>query len=270
MPDRSWILQRKLMRAPNIGFNAEVFRHFRDVDDTPSSSRLTLRNSLLIQPNESRTSAMFKVQYFREFCQKVHDKVTVLGTRKETYESEQGHTNYPQVTLFFQQDTAAVPDDYYPITAEISFRLMNETATTLTNANLETLANQIRSELATSNGYTFNKGKNICLYIDKENGYHLQIYAINETEGEQVARKIVGIRNHAFDDDKFRITAPKKNSVNTTSNITILGKQYKKNRWRPSARVRFMYADLDIPNKPGNICLVDRTGIKHNPIVKAY
>ena len=74
------------MRAPNIGFNAEVQRWFKDLDDVPSASRTALRNSLLIQANESRTSAMFKVQYFIDFVQKVHSQPAVIGVPKEHFD----------------------------------------------------------------------------------------------------------------------------------------------------------------------------------------
>lgn len=268
MPDRSWALQRKLLRAPEIGFNAEVQRWFKDVDTT-SISRTKLRDSLLIQANESRTSAMFKIQYFRDFVQKVHDKVNIIGTLQGTYESEHEVTYRPQVTLFFQQDIEAVPNDYYPITAEISFRLMNETNTTLTEANIKALATQIKTELTVNNGYTFDKGKYLCKYVDIENGYNLQIYAISDTEGEQVARKIVGIRNHTFIENNFKLTTPRKNSVNTTSSVNILGQPTKKARWRPTGRVRFMYANLYIPERPEPLCLVDRTGSKYKPAIIA-
>lgn len=267
MPDRSWALQRKLMRAPEIGFNAEVRRWFTSSGEAITANRSALRDSLLIQANESRTSAMFKVQYFREFCQKVHDKITVFGELRDDYETKLSNNNHPQVTLFFQQDSDAVPDDYYPITAEISFRLINETNITLTEANVKTLATQIKNELAVGQGYTFDKGKHISTYIDKENGYHLQLYTISEAEGEQVARKIVGIRNHTFIEDNLKNTTPKKKSVNTTSTVTILGKPTRKARWRPTGRVRFMYANLYIPNRPEPLCLVDRTGTKYKPAI---
>lgn len=266
MTDRNWALQRKLLRAANIGFNAEVYRWFKNDD---AANRKALRDSLLIQAKESRTSAMFKIQYFREFCQKVHDKVNIIGTLQETYESENSFVGHPQITLFFQQDIDAVPNDYYPITAEISFRLMNETNTTLTEANIKTLATQIKNELAINKGYTFDKGKYLCRYIDKEHGYNFLLYTISDAEGEQVARKIVGIRNHTFIEENFKVTTPRKNSVNTTTKINILGVPTKKSRWRPTAKVRFMYANLYIPERPEALCLVDRTGSKYKPAILA-
>lgn len=144
MPDRSWALQRKLMRAPNIGFNAEVYRHFKDVDDATPGSRLTLRNSLLIQANESRTSAQFKIKYFREFIQKVHSKPSIIGVPKQEFDAGFEPEYKPIISLYFQQDKDAVTPGFSPITAEISFRLMNETQDSLTKAKKETLARNLK------------------------------------------------------------------------------------------------------------------------------
>lgn len=259
MPDRSWALQRKLMRAPDIGFNAEVQRWFKDLDSNADIGRRALRDSLLIQKNESRTSAMFKVQYFRDFVQKVHSQPAIIGVPKEQFDINFGTEYKPIVTLYFQQDREAVAPGYSPLRAEISFRLMNETEETLTQANLKNLALKIKNEFALNRGYTFNKGKNIALYNDKRNGYFLQIYVINEAEGIQIVRKVLSIQNHPYDEDKFRITQPKRNSLNTVSNTIIAGDTYKKLRWRPTGTVRFQWASLITRTRPYPFWLVDRT-----------
>ncbi len=266
MPDRSWALQRKLLRAPNIGFNAEVYRHFRDLDDVPNANRTNLRNSLLIQANESRTSAMFKIQYFRDFVQKVHTKPVIIGIEKDELDMQLSVEYKPHVILHFRQDLTAVPDGFTPLRVRISFRLTNESATTLTQANLNTLATQIKNEVALNGGYTFDKGKIHFKYTDKENGYDFWSFVLNEAEGEQVARKILSIRGHVFDSNNFRANTPNKDSLNNPGNILILGETAKKARWRPTGRVRFQYADLMIRNKMEPICLVDRSWIRSKVI----
>jgi hypothetical protein len=244
-----------------------VYRHFKDLDeDLPSQSRLALRNSLLVQAKESRTSAMFKIQYFRDFVQKVYLKPTIIGVEKEELDMQLSVDYKPHVILHFRQDLAAVPDGFTPLRVRISFRLVNESATALTRSNLNALAMQIKNELALNGGYSFNKGKVCCNYIDKENGYSLQIYALSEAEGEQVVKKILSLRNHAFDSDKFRVNTPSKNSLNNPGSILILGETAKKARWRPTGRVRFQYADLMIRNKMEPICLVDRSWARSKTI----
>jgi hypothetical protein len=264
MADLAWARLRKMYRHPEYGFNAEVYRHFRN--DT-GTNRLALRDQLLIQATDSRTTANSKIQFFREQVQKVHLKPTVIGLEKHHFDEHITVVYRPMVILFFRQDLeAARIADYPAISARISFRLMNETNESLTDANVRTLATQIKNELALPRGYTFEKGKCLCKYVDKENGYDLQLYTVSDAEGEQVARKIVGLRNHTFLEDRFAVTAPRRDPVNTTANTTILGTTYKKPRWRPRGVVRFMYAELLLHTRPNPIVLVDRSGIRANPL----
>lgn len=268
MADLAWAKQRKLLRAPNIGFNAEVFRHFKTFDETPG--RLVLRDSLLIGVKDSRTTALFKIQYFRDQVQKVHVSPSVIGVPKEQFDLGIEVKYKPVVQLYFQQDRGAVVEDYAPVTAEISFRLMNESTETISKANLETLATKIKSEFASGQGYTFNKGKLVATYKDRAKGYSFQLYVISEAEGLQVARKILDIQNHTLDEELFRVTEPKKASVNSTTNQTIAGKTYKKLRWRPSATVRFQWASVLIYGTPDPIYLVDRTLSRPYALEKVY
>lgn len=267
MPNYAWPRLRKMYRNPDSGFNAEVYRHFRE--DT-STKRLALRDQLLIQATDSRTTAMSKIQFFREQVQKVHLKPAVIGLEKHHFDEHVSVVYRPMVILFFRQELRTGDSDYPTITARISFRLMNETNASLTDANVKALATQIKNELAVPRGYTFEKGKYLCKYIDKENGYDLQLYTVSDTEGEQVARKIVGIRNHTFLEERFAVTAPRRDPVNTTANTTILGISYKKPRWRPRGTVRFMYAELMLHTRPEPIILVDRSGLRANPIERVF
>lgn len=268
MADLAWARLRKMYRHPDYGFNAEIRRWFADLDTRADVGRRALRDSLLIQATDSRTTAMSKIQFFREQVQKVHLKPTVIGLEKQHFDEHISVVYRPMVILYFQQSVADVRlvADYPPITARISFRLMDETNTSLTDANVKTLATQIKNELALSRGYTFEKGKYLCKYVDKEHGYDLQLYTVSDTEGEQVARKIVGIRNHTFLEDRFAVTAPRRDPENTTTNTTILGTTYKKPRWRPRGTVKFMYAELMLHTRPEPIILVDRSGLKARPI----
>ncbi len=168
--------------------------------------------------------------------------------------------------MHFRQDLQVVPDGYIALQARISFRLMNRTATTITRSDVQTLATKIKNEFALNGGYTFDKGKIVCNYIDKETGYNLQLYTISKAEGEQVVRKVLDIQGHTFDSDNFRVNTPTKDSVNTGTKITVLGEPAKTERWRPAGRVRFLYADLSIRNTMQPLCLVDRSYLRSNPV----
>lgn len=268
MPDLSWAKQRKLLRAPNIGFNAEVYRHFKIDDDTPGRS--ALRDSLLIGTKDSRTTALFKIQYFRDQVQKVHLQPHIIGVSKEQFDIGIEVKYKPVVTLYFQQDRGSVADGYAPVTAEIAFRLMNESTESITKANLETLAKKIKLEFASGQGFTFNKGKNIAHYLNKTQGYSLAVYVSNEAEGLSVVRKVLEIQGHSFDDEFFRITEPKKTSVNNTGEQIVAGKKYKKARWRPTATVRFQWSSILINGIPEAIYLVDRSMSKPFALESVY
>lgn len=250
-------MQRKLLMNTRTGFNAEVYRHFKDVvdgDATTSASRKELRDSLLINNKDSRTTATFKIQYFRDLVQKVHEKVTVVGGKiKDEFDADVKYKC--QVQLMFVQDRSTTQKGRRPLTAEISFRI-DETATTITRAKIAALAQKIRTTLATGAGYSWDKGKIICWYKDAERGYDLQIYALSKPEGEQVIKKILDIQNHPWDADKFKHTTPERDSDNTPGTVTILGESTDKPRWRPSALVRFSYANLIVWNRKEPIRIV--------------
>lgn len=269
MAEYSWPKQRKLLRAPSIGFNAEVYRHFKDVDSSSGSAtagRRALRDSLLIGAKDSRTTAVTKIQYFRDQVQKVHLKPTIVGITKDELDSSISPKYKPQVILYFLQDIAAVPTDFTRIDARISYRLMDETSESLTMAKLRVLATQIKTEFAVSGGWTFNKGKFLTNYRDPERGYSFQIYGVSASEGEKVVKKVLSMRNHTFDEKLHSLSNPTRNSLNTPGNRRILGKTYKETRWRPNALVRFAYAEVILHGLPDPVCLVDRSGLKPNPL----
>lgn len=266
-------MQRKLLINTKIGFNAEVYRHFKDVVDddvATSASRKTLRDSLLINNKDSRTTATFKIDYFYQQILKVQYKPTVVGITKTELDAAISPKYKPHVILYFYQDAAAVPKGFERVEARISFRLMDESNATLTKANLQTLATSIKTELASGQGWTFDKGKLITTYRDLERGYQLQLYTISKAEARQVTQKILSIRNHPYEEKLLQTNTPDRDSENTPANTIILGETYKEPRWRPTATVRFAYAEVILHNLPEPICLVDRTRTKSNPLERAY
>ena len=268
MASRDWAVIRKILRGTS-SYNKEVYEHFKN-DDSASSlttQRLFVRNACLIQAKDSAGMAQTRMRFFREQVQKTHIKPAIIGIPKEEFDQRIGYEYKPMVTLYFQQDKNSVPTSFAPVTAEISFRLMDKTEQTLTQANITTLATAIKNNFATGQGYTFNKGKIIASYIDRQNGYHLQLYVTTLTEGEQVVKKILGIQNHIYQSDNFRHTEPKKNTINNPGKTVVAGKTYRKPRWRPTATVRFQWAYLTFHSSPDPIYLVDRTFTRPKPAI---
>lgn len=267
MTDKSWALQRKLLRAPSIGFNAEIYNWFKDVDSSDLPKRKTLRDSLLIQAKESRTSAMFKIQYFRESIQKVYQKQAIIGTFKDNFDADV--TYKCRIELWFEESKASVSVGRNPLDAHIGWRL-NETSHSITNAELKSIATKIKSAFGGHPTHSWNKGKILCLYKDKQHGYDFQIYALNTSVGENLIRKILEMNGHPYNEDLFRHSEPKRSNTVKPGSQTILGKAYQKNKWRPNGKVYFQHAQAIIHGIPEPLTLIDYSGERSNPLLKAY
>lgn len=270
MATRNWAVLRKFLRTSEGGHNREVYRHFKDVSDTEDTSRKKLRDYCLIQANDSITDAKLKILIFDRYAQRSHLKPNIYGIPVETHQESVDF--HPQVCLFFAQDSAAVPEGKPTIQAELQFRIINETPTTLTETNARTIATKIANEFVpASTGFVFTKGKNIAIYRDIELKYNLQVYVSSETEGEQVIRKILNVQNHTYNPDKFKLQVPKRNSVNNpVGTTTIYGKPIPNRRWRPTGNVRFRYAILQLCGYRRDIALVDTTGYHRDALVKRF
>jgi hypothetical protein len=246
--------------------NKIVARYFKDLGDISwepniNTPRAALRTACRIDDQDTAIMTLIRLYLFYE----------VLGYGKKrlgnfygmpALDFQESFEGRPQVFLFFSQDRASVPDKLSPITAEISFRLMDETSESITPAKALTLANKIKQEM-TDGGKEiyFNKGRILVNYNDRKHGLALRIYATSEDEGEKIIKKILTIRNISFNASHLSVSIPKRQSQNLPKGTkTIYGKQRKNRRWRPSARVRFRYAYLYVHGLNEVVPLVDATG----------
>ena len=243
-------------------YNREVNEYFRDVDpdQIPENinGRQSAKRSCLIMPNDSQNMSLMKQINFYFNFHKAHLKPDVYGTPVDSFQEEV--TFRPIIQLFFRQDDSAVPDDYQPIRAQISFRLIDETSQTITKTKLTAIANKIKSEFASGRGFVWSKGKIKRVCKDSENGLNLNILCINESDGTAIIKKIYDVLGKTYDEDKCTTVNPERNSVNLPGNQTILSTTVKKRRWRPTANVRFTHAVALIHGLPKSVVLVDRTG----------
>jgi len=168
----------------------------------------------------------------------------------------------PQVTLYFKEDDDDVEENLRPMWGEISFRLMNESSTTITKTELNTLANKIKTVFGAANGYIWKKGRKLFSYTEKEKGYQLQLLCRDEATAKELINKVLNLQSHTPDWKflKSNIADDENESFPyNPGNHTILGKSRKKPRQRPMVDVRFQYATVTIwgLNKP--IALYDRS-----------
>lgn len=254
--------------------NKNVKEEFRDVGDddwspNTNTSRASLRVAATIRPNDSMVMVAVRLFFYYFVLRKARDLFEpVYGMPIADYSVKRN--NRPMITLYFAEDLDDVPKDKTKLTSELSFRLMDETSKSLTDAKLRTLALEIKNLFGKNDGYRYKKGKDMATYTDWENGYGLQLLITNKTDAKELVQKILAIQDLTPDWTRFNYKeneSPSETYPNNPGSITILGERYTKRQYRRVGFVRFKYALIDIPQLPKPICLFDRTLTFWNPIV---
>lgn len=255
-------------------FRKEVIEEFRDLggedwDPDIKVPRASLRTACTPDDNDTSTMTLIRMMLFYIVLRRAQDMQAPIygmptGTYHETFKFK------PHVTLYFREDIQDVDPDFQPLRVQISFRLINESETTITKAKLTTLANRIKSEFGGAKAYKWHRGRTICAYTDPDKGYRLKIYAFSESEGKEVIGKVLDIQNHAPDwanlsinengnaSSAYPILPPQKN---------ILGELTRLPRKRPVGYVRFQRATCQIWGKTKPVTLYDRTGRNFDALV---
>ncbi|BAZ36966.1 hypothetical protein NIES4101_28870 [Calothrix sp. NIES-4101] len=254
--------------------NKAVARYFKDVggidwEPTVNTPRAALRLACTLDDKDTVDMTILRMYLFYEILGYSKKRLGVFYGMP-SLEFQEKFEGRPQVFLYFTQDKESIPDRLNPVTAEISFRLMNETSQTMTEAKALTLANASKREfIENGKGIYFAKGKDIVSYIDKQNGYQLKIFSLNEKEGEKIIKNVLAVRGHPFDASKMSVSIPKRTSVSVAKGTKLVyGKQRKNRRWRPSARVRFRQAYMYIHGLDEIVPLVDTGGQWVDALVK--
>ena len=254
----NWRNLRSFLRTV---YNRRVNEWFRDVDDPlpdNSTARRQAKRACLILPNESQNMANIKMRVFYTIVQQVHLQQNYYGSPIE--EVQERSTFRPQVHLFFRQDPSGVPSGRRAVEGQVSFRLINETSATMTEVRARQLAVRIRNEFALNGGFIWRKGNNKYTYNDLENRLDLRILSTSETEGRRVIDKVLDVLQLTYNNDFLQEIAPKRNSeTSPVGTNLVFGRQRRRQRWRPTANVRFRYATLTVHGLQNRIVLVDRT-----------
>lgn len=191
--------------------------------------------------------------------------------------SFQNHFEFhPQVTLVFKQTMAEAnatatsqtdPDDLKnPVDGEISFRLMDETHTTMTEAKALVIAQKIKTVFATPI-CVWTKGINIYTYLDDRKGYRFRMLCDTEAMARKLIELTLDIRTETPNWDLLRESIPKKTYPVKPPKEQIYGTPRRPPRRRPIEAVRFKYAEMHVWGIPTAITLVDLTGRRLAPLV---
>ena len=268
MPSQAWEhLQTVVMQVHNR-LVREEFNDLEDDDDI-STPRSSLRTACKMLDTDSATMTLIRYFLYYFDLRKAQDLQTpVYGIPIPSF--QEARKFRPQIQLYFQEDHNDVDVGYAPVTGEISFRLMDESTETISESNVNTFAQRVRSNFCTGSGFVWKKGKVMCSYTDRARGYQTAMLCRTKTEGRRVVEQVLNIQSHSPDWKFMNVAENEEASVRyptVPGNHTILGRSRKRPRQRPIADVRFQYALLHLHGLPHPIVLVDRSGIFQNPTV---
>jgi hypothetical protein len=244
-----------------IYHNKLVREEFSDIaaDDALDIPRGALKRACLLDDDDTCDMTILRLFLFFFHARKAADlQAPIYGIPVADYDAE--ITYRPHVSLYFSEDPDQYIPERQPVRALISFRLMDETSASMTEAKARVIAQKIRTEFAASNGYRWRKGKIIVTYRDRSKGYELKLFAYNETEAREVINKVLDIQGHTLDNEFLRINESRADFPVNPGNQMVYGKQRPKPRRRPTTYVRFTKATLQLWGMTKGEVLVDLTG----------
>lgn len=241
--------------------NKIVTKHFTDIDPTIASDNIATKQASLytactMTTHDTVNIVIARLLLFYIILRKAQDlQAPIYGIPIENYHDSVEFK--PQIKLIFHEKKAdAIAADRIPIRAQIGFRLMGKTSTTITEDEIKALATKIKSVFVGTTVYSFARGERKVSYRDPTNGYHMILAVPSIEVGEEVVKKVLSIQNHTFNPDYFTISASSKNYAAITGTNQIAGKQYRKPKQRPTGTVRFRRAELSLHGMYKDILLV--------------
>ncbi|MBK1989051.1 hypothetical protein A0J48_016140 [Sphaerospermopsis aphanizomenoides BCCUSP55] len=237
--------------------NKQVAQYYKNqAVDSIATKKEALRHACTIKDSDTATMTLIRLWLFEVTAGHAQSLQTpIYGI--PVNEHQRGVTFKPQVKLYFREKIAY--DETVrlsPATGEITFRLMDEEASTFSRAKAEILATAIKREFATSSLFVWNKGKFYYYYRDIEKGYDLRLLVPTKAEGERITKAVLSIRGHAFSDDYVDYTENTRSYPMNPGTHVVYGKTVKKPVKRPTVDVKFRYAQVLLHGREKVINLV--------------
>jgi hypothetical protein len=258
-----------LQNVIRFAHNGQVRKEFDDivVDDDISTPRGSLKVASLIDDKDTSTMTLIRL-FLYHIIIKGYGMPEIYAVPFTDINESVRYS--PKIFLNFCQNYRDVDADDSAVEGQISFRLVGETAETLSQANVNTYAQRIKTLFGNSGGFQWRKGKNMLTYTDGKKGYFLQLLVRDQAEGKKIVEQVLDIQNHTPD---WQYSNYKENLEPTQAypssppNKTIIGKSRKQYRRRPLVTVRFRNAQLHVQGLPNPIVLYDKSGIYRKPIL---
>lgn len=250
--------------------NKAVRKYFKNqADNDISTPKAGLKHACLIKDDDSGIMVQMRQWLFEITVGNAQSvQRPVYGIPVNEYQPDRRFK--PQVKLYFLEswDETTHSNERIPqAEGEITFKLMDESSETISRAKAETLARAIKQELATP-VFTWEKGWYKSTYLDIERGYDLRLFVKNKAEGERVVRKILSIRNHAFERDNFQFIDHDRTYPVNAGTHRVYGRTVKKFIKRRRVDVEFKFAQLLIWGQPNPINLVATNGSRLRSVIE--
>ncbi|MEG4501282.1 hypothetical protein QUB05_20990 [Microcoleus sp. F10-C6] len=240
-----WTIPKILEITPvNSKSGCRTFKYFRDRDEPENGVIISGTPSMLVQ----------------QIVQIDHQQAASgKGFKPNSYENSV--KGYPILHLYFREKKKLTLPDRI-IEGQLTFRLINEKDTSLTEANLNQLAKSIHSNLS---GFVWRKGKKVLSYNAPEQGFKRTWYLVNNEEnGKQLLNKLLAIAKQPLLPGKLRLSKALNEAIAFPKNkpdIIVLKKKVKQATERPVADVQLVYAELILASLPEPIRLIDKGAI---------
>jgi hypothetical protein len=230
-------------------WNKLIREYFRDIPTNDASLDLTtprpaLLKACLHKEDDALTLTIGRTLLFLHGTTWLRNQYPVIaGTLLD--EIDGGVAYRPRVTLYFVEDANDVEAGYSSVEMECSFRLPNETSTTVSKAELTTLANKIKTKFGAGSGYIFRKGRKMINYRDRSKGYDFRLRSRELADAKELIKDILALNGDTIDDTLLKYSQTDNETEAYPYNPgfqTILGKRKSKPRRRPITNVRFRYA----------------------------
>jgi hypothetical protein len=259
-----FLSQKYLKNLIRTYHNKRVWEFFKDIKNDPVENKSARprhqeRTACYILPKDGTQTIMTKLIFF-DFV--MGYQRTNQGFYSEPiYDVHAVRKFRPQIELYFLETRENMEPGYKAISGRIKgIRLMTETSESLSNSEILTIANKVKSNFKSAPNNRWHKGKVMCSYNDPERGYKLQLLCYDIAEGKRMIENVLDLQSHT-PDWKFLNKNENQEASEAYPTIptkkTILGKSRQLPRRRPVAWVDFQYAVLHVWGLPSPIVLYD-------------
>lgn len=240
-----------------VAHNLDVERSFFGIEANDISTVFgAMRTAVFIQDDDTVDMIILRL-FLYHFKFRKDLPTPIFGLSAPDFQAEV--TYRPLVTLFFiepyTQELAT--EKLTQATAQVSFRLIHETSKSINSEKALILAEKIKEFFGQGMGYVWTKGKNTYTYTDRTHGYNLKILAESEADAAGVITRICDVNSTPFEEDLIKTHLDKKTYPNNPGFHLVYGQEVKQPRKKPTTRVRFTRAELQIWGLTHAISLVD-------------